>query len=55
MKYLLNLKKDSCPAFQKKLEDTKDKKIVHTVASRYWGTGGGANGTGQNVFGKLLI
>jgi ribA/ribD-fused uncharacterized protein len=53
MKHLLAKKKLASPEFVSTLLATGNKKIVHNVASDKWGTG--ADGTGQNLFGKILM
>ena len=54
MRQLLRIKFSSCTLFSQKLMNTKNRKIVHPVHSRFWGTGSGIHGTGKNMFGKLL-
>ena len=53
MKYLLCVKKDTCKEFVSSLLGTGNKKIIHNVASRKWGSG--PDGKGDNIFGNLLM
>ena len=53
MRFLLDVKKNSCKEFVTALEATGKKIILHNVASPKWGTGG--NGKGRNLFGEILM
>ena len=55
IKYLLEQKLKSCKEFKDRLEASKNRRIIHNVASTFWGTGGGIHGRGENRFGQLLM